>query len=216
MSEIQIYNLFPVPVMRVKGFLSDAQIEPVVRQIGEGASVTNARSGQLSHTEVVDPQSDPAYAVLAAQAADCLRNFGFLLFGENLEWAIKDMWANVLATDGHQSLHAHANSFISGVIYLTDIDASAHTVFHNSMGGRQFVFSNHHEGAAVTPYNGEQWMASECERGDMILFPSYLLHAVPRNEGQRRVSIAFNALPQRLKSWDYAIEFASSRDQSSS
>jgi len=207
MSDIELYNLFPTPVMRVKGFLEAAQIEAIVAQSGQSGVIANARSDRLSHTEVANPTSDPLYHSIAEQAREHLRDFGFLLFGENLDWTIKDIWTNVLSAGGHQSLHSHANSFISGVIYLTDIHPSAHTVFHNSMGGRHFVFSNTHEASAVTPYNGDQWVASDCKRGDMILFPSYMLHAVPRNEGQRRVSIAFNALPHRLKSWDYAITF---------
>ncbi len=207
MSEIQLYNLFPTPLMRVKAFLSENQIEETVSQSMNSGTVTNAKSQLLSHTQATDPKADRIYQTIADQARDYLRDFGFLLFGENLEWAIKDIWTNVLSGGGHQSLHSHANSFISGVIYLTDIHPSAYTVFHNSMGGRHFVFSNTHESSAVTPYNGDQWVANECQRGDMILFPSYMLHAVPKNEGSQRVSIAFNALPDRLKSWDYAITF---------
>lgn len=211
MSEIQLYNVFPTPVMRVKGFLSDEQLNKIEKASSDKTCVvTNAKSQLLSHTEVVDPKADPLYQSITDQAQDYLRDFGFLLFGENLHWTIKDMWTNVLSGGGHQSLHSHANSFISGVIYLTQVDPSAHTVFHNSMGGRHFVFSNNHAETAITPYNGDQWVASDCQRGDMILFPSYMLHAVPKNEGKRRVSIAFNALPNRLKSWDYAITFDTS------
>jgi hypothetical protein len=42
----------------------------------------------------------------------------------------------------------------------------------------------------------------------MILFPSYMLHAVPPNQGQERITVAMNALPNRLKSWDYEVRFA--------
>lgn len=207
MSELQLYNVFPTPVMRIKGFVDETQIQQLIKRAENAAALTNARSQQLSHSEVADPKVDPVFRQIAEQAHDHLRDFGFLLFGENLTWAIKDIWTNVLSGGGHQSLHSHANSFISGVIYLTDIHPSAHTVFHNSMGGRHFVFSNQHKESAVTPYNGDQWVASDCQRGDMILFPSYMLHAVPKNEGERRISIAFNALPNRLKSWDYTIRF---------
>lgn len=210
MSEIELYNLFPTPVMRVKGFLDELQIEKIIESSSGADAIENAKSRQLSHTEVADPKADPIYQTIAARAGDHLRDFGFLLFGENLNWTIKDMWTNVLSGGGHQSLHSHANSFISGVIYLSNIHDSAHTVFHDSMGGRDFVFSNTHATSAVTPYNSDRWVASDCRRGDMILFPSYMLHAVPENKGGRRISVAFNALPDRLKSWDYAISFDTS------
>jgi hypothetical protein len=39
----------------------------------------------------------------------------------------------------------------------------------------------------------------------MLLFPSYLLHEVPINRGGRHVSLAFNAIPNRLDSWGYTL-----------
>ena len=44
--------------------------------------------------------------------------------------------------------------------------------------------------------------------GDLILFPSYLMHAVPPNAGGRRISLAFNAIPTRLESWGYTLSFS--------
>lgn len=208
MGQIHVHNLFPVPVMRVEGFLSKKATDEVVAAIRTSPELKNAQTDLLSHTEVIQPQQNPHYQRLNELAQDYLRDFGFLLFGENLHWHIKEMWMNRLSQGGHQVMHAHANSFISGVVYLTDSDESARTVFHNSMGSRQFVFSNNHAQSTTTPYNAERWVASDMRCGDLLLFPSYMLHAVPRNEGSERITIAFNALPERLKSWDYEVRFA--------
>lgn len=207
MSQIHIQNLFPTPLMRVEKFIDATTIETLVKQIKHSPQLKNAKTDLLTHTEAIHPQSNRHYSTISELTAPHVRDFGFLLFGENLQWTIKEMWMNVLSTGGHQSMHSHANSFISGVIYLTDCHASAKTVFHRSMGGREFVFSNTHADAAVTPYNGDRWAASDVERGDMILFPSSILHAVPENQGNERITIAFNALPERLKSWDYEVRF---------
>jgi ectoine hydroxylase-related dioxygenase (phytanoyl-CoA dioxygenase family) len=94
------------------------------------------------------------------------------------------------------------------VIYLTEVHPSARTIFHRDMGGAQFVFTNKHEDSATTPYNADRWVPEKLNRGDMILFPSYMLHAVPPNQGQERITVAMNALPNRLKSWDYEVRFA--------
>ena len=51
-------------------------------------------------------------------------------------------------------------------------------------------------------------MSPHPEPGDAVLFPSYLMHAVPPNAGERRVSLAFNAIPSRLDSWGYTIGFS--------
>lgn len=209
MSEIHIHNLFPVPVMRVENFLGEDEIQATVDAIKSSPSMLNSQNELLSHTEVMRSDANEHYRNIGEKAQDYLRDFGFLLFGENLSWHIKEMWMNMLANGGHQSMHTHANSFISGVVYLTDSHESAKTVFHNTMGTRAYVFSNSHAESAITPYNADRWVASDMQCGDLLLFPSYMLHAVPRNEGRERISIAMNALPERLKSWDYEVSFQS-------
>ena len=194
--------------MRVENFIDDAVIKGALEQIQSSPQLTNAQTDLLSHTEVIHPDGNPHFQAMVEAAADYLRDFGFLLFGENLVWKVKEMWMNQLSKGGHQVMHSHANSFISGVVYLTDADPSAKTVFHNTMGARQFVFSNNHQDSATTPYNADRWVASDMNKGDLLLFPSYMLHAVPRNEGDLRVTVAFNALPEMLKSWDYEVRFS--------
>ena len=46
------------------------------------------------------------------------------------------------------------------------------------------------------------------EPGDIVLLPSYLMHAVPPNPGERRITLAFNAIPSRPDSWGYKICFS--------
>ena len=42
----------------------------------------------------------------------------------------------------------------------------------------------------------------------MILFPSFLMHAVPPNQGPRRITMSFNAIPSQLDSWGYVVKFS--------
>jgi uncharacterized protein (TIGR02466 family) len=137
-----------------------------------------------------------------------LAEFGELLFGETLQWSIKEIWVNVLEAGGRQAIHTHANSFISGVVYLTRSHPSANIVFHKSLGGSDFIFSNHNKKARVGPFNGSKWVMPEISAGDLVLFPSYLLHEVPTNQGEQRMSISFNAIPERLDNFGYAIRFS--------
>jgi hypothetical protein len=51
------------------------------------------------------------------------------------------MWVNVLDTGGRQAMHNHANSFVSGVVYLTPTHPDARTVFMKSPGGTDFAFA---------------------------------------------------------------------------
>jgi hypothetical protein len=107
---------------------------------------------------------------------------------------------NVLETGGRQALHNHAKSFISGVLYLTDSDPSVSTLFVKAVGSGEFVFNNSNARAKLGPYNAGKWIAPDAQAGDLLLFPSYLLHEAPQNRGRTRVSLAFDATPSRLDS----------------
>jgi uncharacterized protein (TIGR02466 family) len=144
----------------------------------------------------------------AALITPKLSEFGALLFGERMGWSIKEMWVNVLDQGGRQSMHNHANSFISGVVYLTPTHESSRTVFMKAPGGTDYSFKNDHAGIATGPFNAEKWVSPLPQPGDLVLFPSYLMHAVPPNEGERRITLALNAIPARLDSWGYAIQFS--------
>ena len=130
------------------------------------------------------------------------------MFGERLNWSIKEMWVNVLQAGGQQAMHNHANSFVSGVIYLTHSHPSANTVFMKGPGGSAFAFGNVNATTRMGPFNADKWIMPEAAPGDMVLFPSYLLHEVPVNQGGERISLAFNAIPDRLDSWGYGIRFS--------
>lgn len=201
-------GLFPVPLMRISGFLDAAETAAVAAQMPADAATTNAKSDRLSHSAVVSPGDSDDFAALCRKLQPRLVDFGSLLFGENLDWLIKEMWLNRLQRGGFQSVHSHANSFISGVVYLTATHASARTVFYKSMGGREFTFANEHRGVTMGPFNAPKWATPAISPGDMVLFPSYLLHEVPPNEGDTRMTLAFNAVPARLRSWDYELRFA--------
>ena len=55
---------------------------------------------------------------------------------------------------------------------------------------------------------GRKWIGPPPGPGDLLLFPSYLLHEVPPNHGGLRVTLAFNAIPHRLDAWGYAVSFS--------
>jgi uncharacterized protein (TIGR02466 family) len=202
-----VYGLFPIPLMRVPRALDTALVAGLVAHFTAQADRENNSSAALSHTALLQPGDSPLLGAAAAQITPHLMEFGALLFGERLGWSIKEMWVNVLDTGGRQAMHNHANSFISGVIYLTPTHPDARTVFMKSPGGVEFSFKNDHTGVTQGPYNADKWVGPTPEPGEMVFFPSYLMHAVPPNPGARRISMAFNAIPTRLDSWGYQITF---------
>ena len=204
----EVIGLFPTPLMRIPGALDPTLVAGLVEHFSSRAWLSNNSSDNLSHTTMLKP-SDSALLVTAATViTPLLSEFGALLFGERLPWSLKEMWVNLLDTGGRQAMHNHANSFISGVAYLTPTHPDSRTVFMKSPGGTDFSFKNDHAGSVTGPYNAEKWISPQPEPGDIVLFPSYLMHAVPPNPGARRITLAFNAIPSQLDSWGYKIAFS--------
>jgi Putative 2OG-Fe(II) oxygenase len=201
----EVFGLFPTPLWRVRGLLSSAMVDQLVVAFTPQAVEPNTSSRQLSHSKLVAPDDHALLVEANRLVLPHLVDFGELLLGERLTWAIKEMWVNVLETGGHQTRHNHANSFISGVLYLTTTHASAQTVFLKAPGGTDFVFSNANERSKLNAYNAGKWVSPAPAPGDMVLFPSYLLHEVPVNAGGRRISLAFNAIPNRIDCWGYSL-----------
>jgi len=206
-SSSRVIGLFPTPVLHAERVVSAEVVEELREHFVRGARQANAKSSQLAHTEILQPAADQRLGALSARVASRIADFGELLFGERLEWAIKEMWVNVLEAGGHQGLHSHANSFISGVVYLTPPHPQASLVFVKALGQPAFVFKNTHGTSGTGPFNADKWVMPSVAAGDLVLFPSYLLHEVPANVGDTRVSLAFNAIPDRLNAWGYRIGF---------
>ena len=198
-------GLFPTPLLHAARVLEAPLIDALTARFGGAAAQANGRSDRLSHTAILSLDGDEQLGRVGVQVAPRLEEFGELLFGERLDWSIKELWFNVLETGGHQSLHNHANSLVSGVIYLTPVSASASTVFVKGLGQAGYVFRNAHAGTASGPFSADKWVMPAVAPGDLVLFPSYLLHEVPVNAGSQRISLAFNAVPRRLNAWGYAI-----------
>jgi hypothetical protein len=204
----EVISLFPTPFLRAPGTLPVALVDGLVKHFSGLAVQDNNSSSNLSHTQMLRPSDSELLIQAAALITPKLSEFGALLFGERMGWSIKEMWVNVLDQGGRQSMHNHANSFISGVVYLKPTHESSRTVFMKAPGGTDYSFKNDHAGIATGPFNAEKWISPQPEPGDLVLFPSYLMHAVPPNEGERRITLALNAIPARLDSWGYAIQFS--------
>lgn len=208
MPELEVIGLFPVPFMRAPGTIAPALVAGLVDHFSAIAGQENSSSPNLTHTALLQPGDSPLLVEVASAITPLLSEFGALLFGERMPWSLKEMWVNVMEPGGRQAMHNHANSFISGVVYLTPVHPEARTVFMKSPGGVEFSFKNEHDGVVTGPYNAEKWVGAEPAPGDVVFFPSYLMHAVPRNPEGRRITLAFNAIPRALDSWGYRINFS--------
>ncbi len=204
----EIIALFPTPLMRTRRTLGQPLLAGLLEHFTVLATQDNNTSPGLSHTRMLRPSDSPLFVEAAQLITPKLVEFGAQMFGERMGWSLKEMWVNVLDAGGHQAMHNHANSFISGIVYLTPTHPDSQTVFMRSPGGIDFHFKNDHQGVTPNAFSADKWISPAPAPGDMVLFPSYLMHAVPPNTGGRRITLAFNAIPARLDSWGYVIRFS--------
>jgi uncharacterized protein (TIGR02466 family) len=200
----KVIGLFPTPLMRVDRCLGEDLIEAFVERARGLERQSNTATDLLSHTEMLEPGSDASCERLARIVTPHLVQFGALLFAKDLRWFVKELWLNVLERGGNQFMHTHANSFVSGIVYLTKPHPSASTVFRKVTGGGEFIFKND---VPLGHFSSDTWILSDIEAGDLVLYPSYVLHGVPPNDGEQRITLAFNAVPERLDSLGYKVSF---------
>lgn len=100
---------------------------------------------------------------------------------DNLEvWA----WANVNEPGAENREHMHSGGFISGVAYF-----QAEGTGYIEFMPYNYTYKMTHQ---AWPYTGVSYYYPE--DGDIILFPSFLLHKIEKNPSDRqRVNMAFNA-----------------------
>lgn len=202
-----IVGIFPTPILIGRAVLPPDLVAALLAQFAESDAGANVRTTQLTHTPVADPRSHRNFTEVLRCVAPRLRAYGKALLGEEMAWAIKEIWINRMETGGAQKMHNHANSFVSGVVYLTETDPSAATVFYRQVGAQSFLLANENERCEIGPFNSPIFRMPPVQPGDMVLFPSYMMHEVPPNQGPPRFTAAFNALPERLDSWGYSLRF---------
>lgn len=205
----KVIGLFPTPFMISSGVLDLGLVERLRTRALASHKEANAGTDLLSHTEMVEPGEEALFGEVVEAVLLEVSRFGTLMFGDELGWTVKEMWMNVLEPGGSQFMHSHANSFASGIVYLTAPHPAARTIFQKNAGAGEFVFKHDAVQGKVNEFTADRWVVPEVSPGDLVLYPSHLLHGVPPNQGgERRITLAFNAIPDRLKSFGYEIRFS--------
>lgn len=204
----EIVGIFPTPILISKGAIPEGLVIGLQDRFESEQANAKAGPALLSNTPMQSPRANDTYRATLKHIQPRLREYGEALMGESLAWAAKEIWINKMAEGGAQNMHNHANSFVSGVVYLTEVDSSAATVFYRPSTTNSFVLANENKRCTISEYNTPVFQMPPVEPGDMVLFPSYLLHEVPPNQSaEPRMTAAFNALPERLDSWGYTLQF---------
>jgi uncharacterized protein (TIGR02466 family) len=192
-------NLFPVPLM--SHIWSDAEeLNADLRQNilaheqkTRGVSITNAGGwhSEIGQLEFCGHVRERLVRHMYTMADEATRRL-MVEYGHRpspMGWTLQ-AWANVNRAGDFNKAHTHPDATWSGTYYVDDgepgADAPNGTPIHffDPLRGRSKTFM-----PLILPIS----MSLRPEPGMMILFPSYLPHAVSPHRGSRpRISIAFN------------------------
>jgi len=105
----------------------------------------------------------------------------------NITPYITQSWLNYTETNQYHHKHTHQNSFVSGVLYINcDEQFDKIKFFNDSYKMIKIEIKD------WNIWNSESWWLT-IKTGDIILFPSSLLHMVETKQGTNtRISLAFN------------------------
>ena len=100
---------------------------------------------------------------------------------------ITQSWINYTELNETHHRHAHSNSYLSGVLYIdARIEVDEIKFFKDKYKRIELSATEHNT------FNSTNWRFP-VETGDLILFPSYLVHGVDPKQGiNTRTSLAFN------------------------
>jgi len=111
---------------------------------------------------------------------------------KDLEFYITQSWLNYTKLGGSHGMHTHQNSMISGVFYLSSPKGNGLSFFDPNMRIKRILKID------SSLENPSQWQGEKItvplETNQLVLFPSWLGHAVDPNPEQTttRLSLAFN------------------------
>ena len=179
---MHIERLFPTPVLVFNLNRKFTQDEHDVF-LDNASSVTNSSFNHMStNRNVLDDNRMSEIKLFVQQSIDKYKS-NIMKIKTKSELYITESWTVYLNNGQSVHSHNHANSIVSGVLYYNDAKIS----FVNDK--RPFLWFDESE---FNEFNSNEHMMN-LSQGDLILFPSSLVHFVkPIEQEKTRMSLSFN------------------------
>jgi uncharacterized protein (TIGR02466 family) len=166
-------------------------------QAGQDWCDENGYPGYTSYASLSDlPYRFPVFKdlvkVLDKHVAAFAQDLDFDLGGRKLR--LEDIWINILPQGGTHSSHIHPHSVISGTTYVAVPPGTSAIKFEDPRHAMMMAAPPRLKDARREMRN---FIYISPERGDVLLWESWLRHEVPMNMAEDdRISVSFNY------SWD--------------
>lgn len=187
----KVEEIFPTPLWILDILPEDAaafnarlkaEIEKV---ISPRPKVPTGSNWQTPH----DLHTRPAFADFTRFVEISARSVAQYLQVEQYPMMITGCWANINPPGAHHPTHNHPNNYLSGVYYVAVPGRGTDLIFQDPRP------------SLIAPWTGKlnrftaNAAVQQPQPGRMVMFPAWLRHHVPSNEGpSERISISFNLM----------------------
>ena len=106
---------------------------------------------------------------------------------------ISNMWANITHPNHRHTMHIHPNCLLSGIMYVKAPNNCGGTLFSDPRPGARMLEPSFTE---MNHFNMGRFVVAP-ERGTLLMWPSFLPHAVERGTAdvnEERIVVAFNIM----------------------
>jgi uncharacterized protein (TIGR02466 family) len=168
--------------------ISDELLETTLSIVDDLAYENNSRHADQSEDRFLHLR--PELSGLFEWFHSCLNEAGTDLGLRRSEFKIVMSWANKSSIGNGHHPHTHPNSWISGILYLTNSNSSTHF-------SKPTIWADMSTSDVLLPMNfSHNFYQNRTEKGKLILFPSSLLHCVnPHQLESDRKTLSFDAVP---------------------
>ncbi len=202
MAEVNytVHKLFPTPVYRSKVNVDTLTYHKLTNGF-EWETNDKYRGDIITHKETKERHilDLPQFAGLKKQIQNHVNTFAFevLACQKDISWQITTSWVNEVVKGGYSSMHTHANSLISGVMYLNVDEKSGGLAFHKEPSYKPLWHDTIRiDFDDITDFTTDASVFIPAQN-DILIFPSILAHSVLINESDIvRYSLAFNVFPK--------------------
>ena len=190
-QESDVLRMFPSFAWKaeLRGEISQPMNDAILRALGElGAPLAGLKPGESWQSDHGLHMQEPFRALV-----DCIDEaaLSVLAYLEVAHGRIKvtGCWANVNAPGAGHRIHSHPNNYLSGVYYVAVPPPGSKIFFQDPRPSMIMPKPRQYSRLTANSANAES------KEGRMLLFPAWLKHSVPSNQGQTdRISISFNLM----------------------
>ena len=196
MNEVKIHNLFPVPVFHYKlenYQETNQELLNYILELQKKDKIGNSHSNKGGwHSPNFDIVNEGPPVKFINRIKDYLKDIISNGFGWKYvpnKQRIVAMWAIINKKNSFNVRHNHQNCYLSAAYYVKKPKNSGDITFFDPKEAKTYRFPK------IEKYNeySAETITIKPEEGDLVIFPSYLYHAVGENlSDENRVVISFN------------------------